>query len=67
MVMHLIAGQGVVYEIVQMSNLRGYYTDGTIHFVINNQIGFTTDFDDALERRLLYIYCGNDPIACVAC
>ncbi|MFN4008065.1 MAG: 2-oxoglutarate dehydrogenase E1 component [Chitinophagaceae bacterium] len=42
-----IAGQGIVYEIVQMSNLRGYYTGGTIHFVINNQIGFTTDFDDA--------------------
>ena len=48
-----LAGQGIVYEVAQMSKLAGYYTGGTIHFVINNQIGFTTDFDDARSS----IYC----------
>jgi 2-oxoglutarate dehydrogenase E1 component len=41
------AGQGIVYEIVQMARLDGYHTGGTIHIVVNNQIGFTTNYLDA--------------------
>ena len=41
-----IAGQGIAYELVQMANLDGYKTDGTIHIVVNNQIGFTTNYLD---------------------
>ena len=48
-----VAGQGIVYEVLQMCNLNGYKTGGTMHFVINNQIGFTTDFDDARSAN----YC----------
>ncbi|CAG5072144.1 2-oxoglutarate dehydrogenase E1 component [Dyadobacter sp. CECT 9623] len=73
-----VAGQGIVYEVTQMSALNGYYTGGTIHFVINNQVGFTTDFIDARSS----IYCtdiakivdapvlhvnGDDPEAVVYC
>jgi len=42
-----IAGQGIAYEIVQMARLKGYSTGGTIHIVVNNQIGFTTNYLDA--------------------
>ena len=42
-----IAGQGLVYEVVQMAKLDGYRTNGTIHIVVNNQIGFTTNYLDA--------------------
>ena len=41
-----ISGQGVVYEVIQMERLKGYKTSGTIHIVVNNQIGFTTNYID---------------------
>ena len=73
-----IAGQGVVYEVIQMQDLKGYKTGGTIHLVINNQLGFTTDYLDARSST----YCtdvakttlspvfhvnGDDPEALVYC
>ena len=48
-----IAGQGVVYEVIQMSQLDGFKTGGTIHLVVNNQVGFTTNYIDARSS----IYC----------
>ncbi|MBF0313935.1 MAG: 2-oxoglutarate dehydrogenase E1 component [Oligoflexia bacterium] len=48
-----LAGQGVVYESIQMARLLGCHVGGTIHFIINNQIGFTTDFDEARSSH----YC----------
>ncbi len=73
-----VAGQGIVYEVLQFSELEGYNTGGTIHFVINNQIGFTTDFDDArsadyctsiaamIQAPVLHVN-GDDPEAVVKC
>ncbi len=71
-----VAGQGIVFETVQMSGLDGYTTGGTLHFVINNQIGFTTDYDDArtsiystgvaaVVQAPVFHVNGNDPEAVV--
>ncbi len=73
-----IAGQGIGYELTQMSMLDGYHTGGTIHFIINNQVGFTTNFEDArssiyssdvakiIDAPVLHVN-GDDPEAVVYC
>ena len=48
-----ISGQGIIYEMVQMADLEGYKTGGTIHLVVNNQIGFTTNYLDGRSS----VYC----------
>ncbi len=50
-----IAAQGVVYEVIQMERLKGYRTAGTIHIVVNNQIGFTTNYIDGRSST----YCSD--------
>ncbi len=42
-----VAGQGIVYEVIQMAQLDSFRAGGTIHIVVNNQVGFTTNYLDA--------------------
>ena len=71
------AGQGVVAETLNLGALKGYRTGGTLHIITNNQVGFTTDMDDARSTRyasdlakgfdipIIHVN-GNDPEACLS-
>ena len=62
-----IAAQGIVYEVIQMSLLEGYKTGGTIHIVINNQVGFTTNYMDARSSTYCTDIAQSDPVSGFPC
>ena len=62
-----VAGQGIAYELIQMSKLKGYTTGGTIHIVVNNQIGFTTNYLDARSSTYCTDVGQGHFVAGVAC